>query len=300
MNLPRLAIQSKGNEEDFFKLLDKTLDLTRDSLLFRHNGLKGVVAKQAPILYQSGAVARLEAEDTIDHLLYGGYSSISIGYVGMYNAMMSLYGESFFDSDELMKKAEVVMQYMKDYAEKTRQETNIGFSLYSTPAETLATKFCKADQLEFGIIEGVNDNGYYENSFHYPSNKDISPFEKIDKESKYSRLATAGAIQYVEFGSMIHNVEALEEIIRYAYDKCHYFGVNVSSDRCFKCDYTGEMITTDETNNAYKCPQCGNEDTSQMSVIRRLCGYLSSLNDRPSVDNKMKEISRRVKHFKEQ
>lgn len=151
---------------------------------------------------------------------------------------------------------------------------------------------------DFGLIEGVNDKGYYENSFHFPSDVNITPFEKIDKESKYSKHATAGAIQYVEFGSMVHNTEALEEIIRYAYDKTHYFGVNVSSDRCLECDYLGEMDSLDETNNFYKCPQCGNEDSTKLSVIRRLCGYLSSVNDRPSVDNKMKEIHSRVKHFK--
>lgn len=144
----------------------------------------------------------------------------------------------------------------------------------------------------------MNDKGYYENSFHYPSDEDITPFEKIDKESRYSKIATAGAIQYVEFGSMVHNEEALEEIVRYAYDKTHYFGVNVSSDRCFKCGFLGEMKSLDETNNDYECPQCGNTDKTSLSVIRRLCGYLSSLDERASVDNKMKEIHRRTKHYK--
>lgn len=148
------------------------------------------------------------------------------------------------------------------------------------------------------IIENASSYMFgYENSFHYPSNKDIIAFDKIDIESEMSKLATGGAIQYVEFGNMIHNVEALEEIIRYAYDKCHYFGVNVSSDRCFKCGYLGQMTALDETNNHFECPQCGNTDNDQMSVIRRLCGYLGSLSERPTVDGKMKEMATRVKHF---
>lgn len=296
VNLVRLAIMSNHDENEFYKLLKKYLDIAKDALMLRRDMMKSVKAKQAPILYQYGAIARLDPEETIEKLLYKNRSTVSIGYVGVHNALMALYGKSFEDK-EIHKKAVKMIQFMKDYCQKLKDETNIGFSLYSTPAETLATKFCRSDVKEFGIIEGVNDNGYYENSFHYPSNKDIVAFDKIDIESEMSKLATGGAIQYVEFGNMIHNVEALEEIIRYAYDKCHYFGVNVSSDRCFKCGYLGQMTALDETNNYFECPQCGNTDNSQMSVIRRLCGYLGSLSERPTVDGKMKEMASRVKHF---
>ena len=296
VNLPRLAIMAEHDEDKFYKLLKEYLDIARDALMLRRDMMKEVKAKQAPILYQYGAIARLEPEETIEKLLYKDRSTVSIGYVGIHNALMSLYGKSY-DDKEALKKAIKMIQFMKDYCQHLKDETNIGFSLYSTPAETLATKFCRSDVKEFGIIEGVNDTGYYENSFHYPSYKDIVAFDKIDIESQMSKLATGGAIQYVEFGNMIHNVEALEEIIRYAYDKCHYFGVNVSSDRCFKCGYIGQMTALDETNNHFQCPQCGNTNNEEMSVIRRLCGYLGSLSERPTVDGKMKEMASRVKHF---
>ena len=296
VNLPRLAIMAEHDEDKFYKLLKEYLDIARDALMLRRDMMKEVKAKQAPILYQYGAIARLEPEETIEKLLYKDRSTVSIGYVVIHNALMALYGKSY-DDKEALKKAIKMIQFMKDYCQHLKDETNIGFSLYSTPAETLATKFCRSDVKEFGIIEGVNDNGYYENSFHYPSYKDIVAFDKIDIESQMSKLATGGAIQYVEFGNMIHNVEALEEIIRYAYDKCHYFGVNVSSDRCFKCGYIGQMTALDETNNHFQCPQCGNTNNEEMSVIRRLCGYLGSLSERPTVDGKMKEMASRVKHF---
>lgn len=297
VNLPRLAILSNHNEERFYDLLKEALDMAKNVLLLRRSMMVEVKANQAPILYQYGAIARLEAEESIEKLLFKNRSTVSIGYVGVHNALMALYGKSYEDEETLYKAVKII-QYMKDYCANLKEETNIGFSLYSTPAETLATKFCRSDVKDFGIIEGVNDNGYYENSFHYPSNKDIVAFDKIDIESTMSQLATGGAIQYTEFGSMIHNKEALETIVRYAYDKCHYFGVNVSSDRCFKCGYVGQMESTDDTNNTFKCPQCGNTKNSEMSVIRRLCGYLGSLSERPTIEGKMKEMAHRVKHFK--
>jgi len=297
INLVRLAILSNHDEAKFYNLLDKYLDMAREMLMIRHNALKEVKAKQAPILYQYGAIARLDPEDSIESLLYKNRSTISIGYVGIHNALIALYGKSYDTDSTMIEKGKQILQHMRDYCDTLKASTNLGFSLYSTPAETLATKFCKRDIQDFGVIEGVNDKGYYENSFHYPSDESVHPFDKIDIESQMSGIPSGGAIQYVEFGNMIHNTDALETIIKYAYDKCHYFGVNVSSDRCFECGYVGEMISTDETNNCYKCPQCGNTDNTKMSVIRRLCGYLGSLSERKSVDNKMKEINHRVKHF---
>lgn len=298
ISLPRLALKANGNEEEFFNLLDKYLEMTKDALLFRRSLLKGVKAKQAPILYQNGATARLQPEETIDNLLENSYSTASIGYVGLYNCMNALYGESFVDSEQMLQKGIKIMQYMKDYADKMRKETGIGFSIYGSPAENLATRFCKKDIEDFGLIEGVTDQGYYENSFHVPATYEISPFEKIDIESNFSKLSTGGAIQYVQFGSMIHNTKALETIIRYAYDKTHYFGVNVASDACFTCGYRGEITPQTIDRNDYKCPQCGNEDKNNLSIIRRVSGYLGSFSERPTVDNKMKEIHSRVKHYK--
>lgn len=298
VNLPRLAILADHSENKFYELLKEYLDMASEFLLIRRNMLVNVKAKQAPILYQYGAVARLDPEETIEKLLFKDRSTISLGYVGVHNALIALYGESFDTNRDMVEKGVKMVQFMKDYAQKKKDETNIGFSLYSTPAETLATKFCRSDVKEFGIIKGVNDKGYYENSFHYPSNEEIIAFDKIDIESNMSKLATGGAIQYTEFGNMTHNPEALEKIIRYAYDKCHYFGVNVSSDRCYSCGYVGEIKAVHNTTNDFKCPQCGNTDNSKMSIIRRLCGYLGSLSKRPSVDGKMKEMDGRAKNFK--
>lgn len=296
VNLVRLAVMANHSEEKFYDLLHTYLDMAKDALMIRRDMMKSVKAKQAPVLYQYGAIARLDPEETIESLLYKNRSTVSIGYVGVHNALMALYGKSYDTDQDMVEKGAQMVQFIRDYCDDLKEKTNIGFSTYSTPAETLATKFCRADVKEFGIIEGVNDKGYYENSFHYPSNEEIVAFDKIDIEANMSKIASGGAIQYVEFGNMLNNTKALEKVIRYAYDKCHYFGVNVSADRCFDCGYEGEMITIDDTTNHFKCPQCGNEDNSRMSVIRRLCGYLGSLSERPSVDGKMKEIAHRTKH----
>lgn len=299
INLTRLAIQSNGDEEKFYKLLDDALELTRQVLMIRHNMLRKVKAKQSPILYMEGAVARLKPDDSIEPLLLNGFSSISVGYVGLHNAMVALYGKSYYEND-MLKKGENILQYIKDYCNKQKEITTIGFSLYSTPAEVLATKFCKQDIKDFGIIKGVNDLGYYENSFHFPSVKDITAFEKIDIEASFPKIANGGAINYVQFGNMEQNLEALEEVIRYAYDKVHYFGVNTRPDRCLVCGYKGLIEPKTITENDYVCPQCGNEDKMKMNIVIRLCGYLGSLSERPTVDNKMKEMHTRVVHCGEQ
>ena len=299
INIVRAAIKAKGDEELFYKYIDEELELARQALMIRHEMLKKVKAKQAPILYMEGAVARLNAEDSIEPLLLNEFSSISIGYVGLHNAMVALYGKSYYE-DGMLEKGQQILQYLRDYCDKLKKETTIGFSLYSTPAETLATKFCKQDIKDFGIIEGVNDLGYYENSFHYPSVKDISAFDKIDIESSFPKIASGGAINYVQFGNMEQNLEALEEVIRYAYDKVHYFGCNTRPDRCLACGYKGLIEPETITENDYICPQCGNKDKLKMNITIRLCGYLGSLSERPTVDNKMKEMHTRVVHCGEQ
>ena len=299
INLPRLAISSYGSEDKFYRQLDECLELCRQGLMYRYDVMSKVKAKQASILWEDGAIARLNPEDSIQPLLENGYASLSIGYIGISNTVQSLYGIEYSPKNELsIQKGKQIMQYIRDYCDKLKRETGLGFSEYSTPFETGATKLCKADVKDYGIIKGVNDKGYYENSFHYDSDKDITPFDKIDFEANFMALASGGAIQYTEYPSMVNNLEALEDVVRYAYDKVHYFGINVKPDICLKCDCHAEMISTNEIENEYKCPNCGNEDKTLMSVVRRVCGYTTELSLRKTVDNKMKEINHRKNHFK--
>jgi ribonucleoside-triphosphate reductase len=299
VNLVRCAILSNGDEKEFYKHLNHALELSFESLMLRHEMLRKVKAKQNPILFCEGAIARLNPEDTIEELLTAKHSSISIGYVGLHNCMVALYGKSYYESEELLEKGKKIIQYLRSFCDMKKKETGIGFSLYSTPAETLATKFCRSDVKDFGQIEGVTTNGYYENSFHYPSNTDVSPFDKIDFECNFPEIANGGFIQYVEFGDMSKNLKALETVVRYAMERTPYFGVNVRNDVCLNCGYHGLMENIDKTNNDYKCPSCGNTDKTKMSIVVRLCGYISSISERQSVDGKMIEINDRVTHVGE-
>jgi ribonucleoside-triphosphate reductase len=298
INLVRLAILADKNEDKFYKLLDEALEDCRQVLMLRHNMLRKVKAKQAPILYMEGAVARLNPEDSIEPLLLNGFSSISIGYIGIHNALVALYGKGLDSFDkEIVEKGKQIMQYMRDYCDEQKKKTTIGFSLYSTPFETGATKLCKQDVKDFGIIKGVNDKTYYENSFHFPSDTEVNAIDKIDIESNFMSIASGGAIEYTEYGNMIHNTEALEDIIRYTKDKLHYVGANTRADRCFCCGFKGLMQPQTEGENDYICPQCGNTDKNTMSVIIRLCGYLGSLSERPTIEGKMREMQNRYIHI---
>lgn len=299
VNIVRCAIMANHDENKFYEILNHALELAFDALMLRHKMLRGVKAKQNPILFCEGALARLNPDDVIDELLYKEHSSISIGYVGLHNAMVALYGKSYYESDELLIKGMNIVQFMRDFCDRKKSETNIGFSLYSTPAEVLSTKFCRSDVKDFGEIEGVTTNGYYENSFHYPSNTDISPFDKIDLECNFPCIANGGFIQYCEFADMSKNLEALETVVTYAMERTPYFGVNVRPDVCLECGYRGLMESLDECNNDYRCPNCGNTNKAKMSIVVRLCGYISSISERPSVDGKMKEINSRVTHVGE-
>lgn len=273
INLVRLAILSHGDEGLFYKLLQEQLDDCEEFFKIRYNVLKSVKAKQAPILYMSGAIARLNPDETIERLLQKDWSSISIGYVGLQNCLKALYGEGLENQNgEIIKKGAEIMQYIRDFCDRKKVETGWGYSMYGTPAEVLATKFCVEDVKDFGVIEGVNDNGYYENSFHYPSNTLISPFEKLDVESNLNKISSGGAISFIELGDMTKNLEALEDIVRYAYNKTHFLGISSISDKCLKCGYIGEIYTKQNSDFDFQCPNCKNDDKMLLSVIRKLCG----------------------------
>lgn len=295
INIVRLALQSEGDEKKFYSLLHQALEDIVELTMIKFEILRNVKAKQAPILYMSGAIARLDAEETIEKLLLDNYSSVSIGYVGLHNCLKALYGEGIENqSEEMTAKGVEIMKYIRNFCDVKKAETRIGFSMYGTPAETLATKFCKADTIEFGVIEGVTSNGYYENSFHYPSNHLISPFEKLDLEKNFNYISSGGVINFIELGDMTQNLTALEDIIRYAYDKTPFLGISTISDRCLKCGYVGEIKSTDDNGYHFECPVCGNDDKTKLSIIRKLCGYLGSIFERPTAQGKMKEIKNRV------
>nr|WP_162944296.1 anaerobic ribonucleoside-triphosphate reductase [Paenibacillus aceti] len=294
-NLPRIAIRAKGSEEQFYRLLDELLEVCKEGLLYRIERLKGVKAKVAPILYMEGAAgSRLQAEDTIDHLLENGRASISLGYIGIHETMMALYGKSLFEDEELRRKGLQIVQYLSAKTAQWKEETGYGFSLYSTPAESLCYRFCKLDEEKFGVIPGVTDKGYYTNSFHLDVNKKVTPFEKIEFEQPYPKYANGGFITYCEFDSLVNNPEALEAVWDYAYERVPYFGTNTPTDKCLECGYEGEFAAT---NNGFQCPNCGNRNPKTSSVIRRCCGYLSEPSQRPFNVGKQKEVLSRVKHM---
>ncbi|GIO38371.1 anaerobic ribonucleoside triphosphate reductase [Paenibacillus antibioticophila] len=294
-NLPRIAVKANGSEATFYRLLDELLEVCREGLMYRIERLKGVKAKVAPILYMEGAAgSRLQPEDTIDHLLKNGRASISLGYIGIHETMMALYGTCLFDDEELRKKGLQIVQHLSQKAEQWKEETGYGFSLYSTPAESLCYRFCRLDEEKFGHMDGVTDKGYYTNSFHLDVNKKVTPFEKVEFEKDYPQYANGGFITYCEFDSLVNNPEALEAVWDYAYERVPYFGTNTPTDKCLECGFEGEF---EATNTGFECPNCSNSNPKTSSVIRRCCGYLSEPSQRPFNAGKQKEVLSRVKHM---
>ncbi|MGG0823247.1 anaerobic ribonucleoside-triphosphate reductase [Paenibacillus turicensis] len=294
-NLPRLAIQAQGSEAKFYELLDDVLDISREALMFRIERLKGVKAKVAPILYMEGAAgSRLHPEDTIDHLLENGRASISLGYIGIHETIRALYGKAIFEDETLREKGLNIVKYLSQKTEQWKNETGYGFSLYSTPAESLCYRFCALDEKEYGEIEDVTSKGYYTNSFHLDVNQKATPFEKIEFEKQYPVYANGGFITYCEFDSLVKNPEALESVWDYAYERVPYFGTNTPTDKCLECGFEGEF---EATNLGFKCPNCNNSNPKTSSVIRRCCGYLSEPSQRPFNAGKQKEVLSRVKHM---
>ncbi|MGF7048159.1 ribonucleoside-triphosphate reductase [Paenibacillus sp. DS2015] len=294
-NLPRIAIRAEGSEQQFYLLLDELLDTCKEGLMYRIQRLKGVKAKVAPILYMEGAAgSRLQPEDSIDHLLENGRASISLGYIGIHETILALYGRHMFDDQLLRQKGLDIVKYMSAKTEQWKNETGYGFSLYSTPAESLCYRFCKLDEEQFGVIDGVTDKGYYTNSFHLDVNEKVTPFEKIMFEKEYPQYANGGFITYCEFDSLVKNPEALEAVWDYAYEHVPYFGTNTPTDKCLVCGFEGEF---EATNTGFECPNCGNRNPKTSSVIRRCCGYLSEPSQRPFNAGKQKEVLSRVKHM---
>jgi ribonucleoside-triphosphate reductase len=271
LNLPQIGILAKGDEEVFWKLLDERLELCYEALMCRHKALLGIPSDVSPIHWQYGAIARLGKGEKIDKYLLGGYSTMSLGYIGLYELTWLMKGCSH-TAPEGKEFALRVMDAMKDAAARWKEETGIGFSLYGTPAESLCYRFARIDREKFGEIENVTDKGYYTNSYHVDVREKIDAFSKFTFESEFQQKSLGGAISYVEIPNMTNNIEALEELIKFIYDNIQYGEFNTKSDYCHVCGYDGEILIND--NNEWECPQCHNKDHAKMNVTRRTCGYL--------------------------
>lgn len=291
LNLPQLGILSKGDEEAFWKLFDERLDLCYRALMCRHESLEGTISDTSPVHWQYGAIARLEKGEVIDRYLHDGYSTISLGYIGLYELTKLMKGVSH-TTPEGLEFALRVMKHMRAACEKWKKETGLGFGLYGTPAESLCYRFARIDKERFGTIPDVTDKGYYTNSYHVDVREHIDAFEKFEFESQFQTISSGGAISYVEIPNMRHNLEALEDIVRFIYDNIQYAEFNTKSDYCHICGYDGEILINDD--NQWECPVCHNKDQKHMNVTRRTCGYLG---ENFWNVGKTKEIKSRVLHL---
>ena len=291
INLPQIGILAEGDEEKFFKLLDERLDLCYEAIMCRHHALLGTLSNVSPVHWQYGAIARLDKNEPIDKLLKNGYSSISLGYIGIYEMTKAMLGVSHTDpkGKEFALK---VMKYLRDKCAEWKKETGIGFALYGTPAESLCYRFARIDKEKFGNIKDITDKGYYTNSYHVDVREEINAFDKLKFESEFQVLSTGGAISYVEIPNMQNNLEALEELVKFIYNNIQYAEFNTKSDYCHVCGFDGEIIINDDLE--WECPNCHNKDKNKMNVTRRTCGYLG---ENFWNVGKTKEIKARVLHL---
>ncbi|WP_312240386.1 anaerobic ribonucleoside-triphosphate reductase [Pantoea sp.] len=297
LNLPRIALEAAGDEQCFWQLLDARLLLAKRALMTRIARLEKTKARVAPILYMEGACGvRLNADDEIGPIFRNGRASISLGYIGLHETLNALSGGHThpFDDARLREKGTAIVAHLRRAADAWKAETGYGFSLYSTPSENLCDRFCRLDAVQFGVIPGVTDKGYYTNSFHLDVEKKVNPYDKLDFEAPYPPLANGGFICYGEYPNLQHNLKALEDVWDYSYDRVPYYGTNTPIDECYDCGYHGEFSCASK---GFTCPVCGNHDPARVSVTRRVCGYLGSPDARPFNAGKQEEVKRRVKHL---
>ncbi len=271
LNLPQIAIIADGDEEQFWALLEERLALCFEALMCRHHALEGTLSNVSPIHWQYGAIARLKKGETIDKLLHDGYSTISLGYIGVYETTKLMTGVSH-TQPEGTNFALRLMNRLRLACDTWKLETGIGFGLYGTPAESLCYRLAEIDKKKFGVIEDVTDKGYYTNSYHVDVREKIDAFTKFTFESQFQKISSGGAISYIEIPNMRHNLEAMEDVVRFIYDNIQYAEFNTKSDYCHICGYDGEIIINDDLE--WECPQCHNKDKNKMNVTRRTCGYL--------------------------
>ena len=296
LNIPRIALETYGDLESFWDRLRQGLDLVGRALTYRLERCLQARPENAPILYQYGAFGkRLKVGQEVSSVFLGGRATLSLGYIGLYEAATAFFGPSWEKNPEAKDFTVQIIHKMKEKCEQLSQELGCHVSVYSTPSESLTDRFCRLDLERFGLVEDVTDKGYYTNSFHYDVRKNPTPFEKIDFECVYPEAgATGGFIHYCEYPVMQQNPKALEAVWDYAYDRVGYLGTNTPIDRCFLCGFEGGF---DPTEKGFQCPQCGNQDPQTVDVVKRTCGYLGNPQARPMVAGRHKEIAARVKHM---
>ena len=291
INLPQMGIIANGNEELFWELMEERLSLCFEALMCRHKALEGTLSDVSPIHWQYGAIARLKPGETIDPLLHNGYSTISLGYIGLYEVTKLMTGVSHTDPKGTAFALKV-MNRLREACDTWKRNTGLGFGLYGTPAESLCYRFAEIDKRKFGVIKDVTDKGYYTNSYHVDVREKIDAFSKFKFESQFQTISSGGAISYVEIPNLRHNLPTLEELVKYIYDNIQYAEFNTKSDYCQVCGYDGEIIINDKLE--WECPQCHNKDHNKMNVTRRTCGYLG---ENFWNVGKTKEINSRVLHI---
>ena len=291
LNLPQIGILTQGKEDAFFEILEKRLELAEKALLFRYELLKDVTSDVSPIHWQYGAIARLPKGAPIRPLLEGGYATISLGYIGLYEATKLIVGHSN-TSEEGHTFAKKVMERLQQATEMWREKHNIGFALYGTPAESLTNRFSSIDRTRFGEIPDITDKGYYTNSYHVNVREEINVFDKFAFESEFQKLSTGGCISYAEIPNMTNNIPALLTMMQYIYDTISYAEFNTKSDYCHECGFDGEIIVNDQVQ--WECPRCHNTNRDTLTVIRRTCGYLG---ENFWNEGRTKEIKDRVMHI---
>lgn len=293
INLPQIGIIADKDEEKFWRIFDERLDLCKEALMCRHRSLLGTCSDVSPVHWQYGAIARLEKGEKIDELLKNGYSTISLGYIGLYELTKLMKGVPQTDDENGGTDFALrVMKHMREKCEEWKKETGLGFGLYGTPAESLCYRFARVDLEQFGKIKDVTDKGYYTNSYHVDVRQQIDAFSKLKFESQFQSISSGGAISYIEVPNMSNNLEAMEEVVKFIYDNIQYAEFNTKSDYCHVCGYEGEILIND--NLEWECPSCHNKDKNKMNVTRRTCGYLGE-----NFWNlgKTKEIKERVLHL---
>ncbi|EON3036540.1 anaerobic ribonucleoside-triphosphate reductase [Enterococcus faecium] len=296
LNLPRIAIESKGDQNKFWQLLSDRLEIMKDALLYRVERCKEAIPANAPILYMYGAFGkRLSRTDSVNELFKNRRATVSLGYIGLYEVASAFFGGEWETNPEAKAFTLDIVKELNANADAWGDEYGYHFSVYSTPSESLTDRFCRLDTEKFGIIENITDKEYYTNSFHYDVRKNPTPFEKLEFEKDYPKYCSGGFIHYCEYPMLQQNPKALEAVWDFAYDKIGYLGTNTPIDHCYQCGFEGDFKPTER---GFECPECGNHDPKTCDVVKRTCGYLGNPQARPMVHGRHKEISSRVKHMK--